>query len=67
MDRKNVGGKRNERPNDVEEERSDKSGLKSDRTQGLKEDLQRQPEEEPEEYEEDDDDDDDEEDDEDDE
>jgi hypothetical protein len=48
MDKKNVTNKRNERPNDVEEERADKGGLKTDtKAQGLKPDASRQPEEEP--------------------
>jgi hypothetical protein len=50
MDRKNVNKKRNERPNDVEEERADKGGLKSDtKAQGLKPDTSTLPETEPEE------------------
>jgi hypothetical protein len=46
MDRKNQ--KRNERPNDVEEEHVDKGGLKSEtKTQGLKPDTSTLPETEP--------------------
>ncbi len=56
MDKKNVNKKRNERPNDVEEERADKGGLKSEtKVQGPKPDTSTLPEAEPEEDESDDD------------
>lgn len=56
MDRKNPGQKRNERPNEVEDERSERSGLKTEtKTQGLKPDAALQPEEEPYEVEDDED------------
>ncbi|HEY9730796.1 MAG TPA: hypothetical protein V6C89_02725 [Drouetiella sp.] len=62
MSKKTPGQKRNERPNEVEEERTDKGGLKSDtKPQGLKPHSAKVPEAEPEddedEYETEDDDD----------
>jgi hypothetical protein len=55
MDRKNVTNKRNERPNDDEEERAEKGGLKTGtKSQGLKPDASKLPEEEPIEVESDD-------------
>ncbi len=48
MDKKTPGHRRNERPNDVEEERSDKSGLKNEtKSQGLKPDMSKVPEADP--------------------
>ena len=60
MEKKNPGQKRNERPNDVEEERPDKGGLKTEiKSQGLKSDSTKLPEAEPDQVEEVDDEDDD--------
>lgn len=48
MSKKTPGQKRNERPNEVEEERTDKGGLKSEtRSQGLKPDTTKVPEADP--------------------
>ena len=52
MNKKNPGQKHNERPNDVEEERPDKGGLKTEiKSQGLKSDSTKLPEAEPDEIE----------------
>lgn len=48
MDKKNPGQKRNERPRDVEEERTEKGGLKTEiKSQGLKSDATKLPEADP--------------------
>jgi hypothetical protein len=53
MDKKHPGQKRNERPNDLEEERPEKGGLKTEiKSQGLKSDSTKLPEAEPDELEE---------------
>lgn len=55
MDKKTPGLRRNERPNEVEEERTDKSGLKPEtKSQGLKPDKSKVPEADPVELETDD-------------
>lgn len=48
MDKKTPGLRRNERPTEVEEERTDKSGLKPEtKSQGLKPDTPKVPEADP--------------------
>ncbi|CAN5246572.1 hypothetical protein BH10CYA1_BH10CYA1_09440 [soil metagenome] len=48
MEKKNPGQKRHERPRDVEDERADKGGLKTEtKSQGLKSDANKLPEADP--------------------